>query len=213
MRVGLGTFALFLVGGCTNNTNTDGAVAHDMSAPLVDMSKGDAGPGGGPVSGAQDTHCDAMGDMGAIVQSTDPSSCFPDMFGAPQDGGDMTPDYGDTMYNSSGKDDDCKYRVSFTVTPIFENTPTTFTVVAKSNVDGSAVTGAKIRAEIYLSDTHPAPNSGVMTVENPPGTYTIAPVLFDASGTWTVRFHLFEDCADLFPTSQHGHAAFFLNVP
>ena len=48
--------------------------------------------------------------------------------------------------------------------------------------------------------------------ETSPGTYTYGPIRFDASGKWTVRFHLYEDCVDG-DTSPHGHAAFFVTVP
>ena len=61
--------------------------------------------------------------------------------------------------------------------------------------------------------THPGDTARAVTTEQPPGNYTIGPVRFDASGTWTVRFHLNENCLDLTPDSPHGHAAFYLDVP
>jgi hypothetical protein len=167
---------------------------------------GPTGPAGGPVSGAMDVHCVAA-DGGAIVQETSQASCMPD-------GGMATPlDYGATMYNSAGADDDCKYDVSWTSTPIRQNTDVTFTVNVKSRVDSSGVTGAGLDAEVFLTNKHPAPNSMQGTMESGGGTYTIGPVLFDASGTWTVRFHIFENCFDTLDTSPHGHAAFFVTVP
>ena len=196
----------FAAAGCGDDTAPSPDLGADLSVPQ------DLGPAGGPVSGPQDVHCSAMGDMGAIVQTTSQASCHPDV-----DAGVIMTDYGDTMYNTMGHDDDCKYQVSYTVTPIRENTDTTFTVTAKSNVDGSPVTGANTIAEVFLMDTqgntHPAPNSNVMTTESPPGTYTIKPVHFDKPGMWTVRFHFFEDCLDYFPDSPHGHAAFYVSVP
>jgi hypothetical protein len=63
-----------------------------------------------------------------------------------------------------------------------------------------------------LGDTHSAQSTG-STTEGPPGTYTIGPVLFDEPGKWTVRFHIHEECTDLSNESQHGHAAFFVDVP
>ena len=116
------------------------------------------------------------------------------------------------MYDTSGRDDDCKYTVSYTVDPICENDGATFIVTAKYATDGTPVVGAKTRLEAFLSDTHPAPNSGAVTTETTPGTYTIGPVKFDAAGKWTVRYHFFEDCADA-DDSPHGHAAFYINVP
>ena len=50
-------------------------------------------------------------------------------------------------------------------------------------------------------------------VEEPPGTYTIRPVVFDEAGDWTVRFHFNELCCDVVPDSPHGHAAFHIHVP
>ena len=135
-------------------------------------------------------------------------------------GGDMTPDYGPTMDDSSGDDDDCKYHVSWTSTPIGENRDVTFTVVATTKTDGKPLgssTGAGADAnplaEIYLNDTHPAPNTNQVATETTPGTYTIGPVQFDAPGNWTVRFHFYEVCSDVADDSPHGHAAFYVQVP
>jgi hypothetical protein len=161
---------------------------------------------GGPVTGTPDTHCVAP-DGGAIVQETSLSACNP----TDPDAG--MPQYGTTNFNAQAADDDCKYNVQFTVDPISENSNVTFVVKATSRVDGSPVAGAATRAEIYLNDTHPAPNDGTTTTEAPAGTYTIGPVKFDASGRWTARFHFFENCADDSDQSPHGHAAFYLDVP
>jgi hypothetical protein len=45
------------------------------------------------------------------------------------------------------------------------------------------------------------------------GVYEVGPITFDQSGTWVVRFHIFEDCSDAPADSPHGHAAFYLDVP
>ena len=45
------------------------------------------------------------------------------------------PDFGATMFDRQGFDDDCKYAVSWTSTPILENTDVFFTVVATTTVD------------------------------------------------------------------------------
>src|SRR5437867_328431 len=74
-------------------------------------------------------------------------------------------------------------------------------------------TAAKPRAEVYLSDVHPAPNTRQKPVEESPGTYTVGPIRFDAPGQWTVRFHFFEECADVLEESPHGHVAFLAQVP
>lgn len=174
-----------------------------------------AGPFGGPVAGDLDTHC--RGQSGPIVQLTDENACHPtvDLSSSdPPDGGtEQGPDYGDTMFNADGDDDDCKYRVHFFSTPISKGSPVTFTVSAFKLATNFPATGANIRAEVFLNDTHPAPNSKTMTVEGFSGSYTVGPVVFDASGRWTVRFHLYEDCSDVLETSPHGHAAFFIDVP
>jgi hypothetical protein len=125
------------------------------------------------------------------------------------------------MYNTSGDDDDCKYSVSYTSTPICENNGTYFVVTANYLTrNGAPLTGASTFAELCLSDTHPAPaldsrppQGSQQVVEGPPGTYTIGPVEFDAPGDWTVRFHFNEVCCDVAPSSPHGHAAFHVTVP
>ena len=159
------------------------------------------GPPGGPVAGAQDTHCN-----GVAPQVVDLSSC-----NLPADAG--APDYGPTMYNAAGDDDDCKYHVFFTQTPVYENTDVQFTLTAVYLTDGGPATGANTIMEVYLNDTHPAPNSGQTTTEPSPGVYSIGPIHFDAPGQWTVRFHLHENCQDATDDSPHGHAAFYMAVP
>ncbi|HEY4223388.1 MAG TPA: hypothetical protein VGO62_18650 [Myxococcota bacterium] len=170
---------------------------------------------GGPVDGDPDTHC-----QGLTPVLTDPGVCGGvgegegEGEGAAEgegegEGGDD--DFGETMFNAEGDDDDCKYHVSFTASAITENTPTTFTVTATDLAgDKGPTTGANTRAEVFLDETHSI--SGGTTTEGPDGTYTITPVTFDKPGRWTVRFHFFENCVDS-DTSPHGHAAFFLDVP
>jgi YtkA-like len=160
---------------------------------------GPSGPAGGPVSGAQDTHC------GMRVQPTSQADC--QISGAP------ATDYGPTMYNSEADDDDCKYHVKFTVSPVYQNTDVNFTVTATKKADGSPAAGANVDPEVFLDATHPAPNSNQHTTESPPGTYQVGPIRFDKAGQWTVRFHLFAQCLDTVPNSPHGHAAFFVDVP
>jgi hypothetical protein len=164
-----------------------------------------AGPAGGPVSGPADLHCVAP-DGGVIAQVTDLSTCH-----LAADAG--TTDYGATLYNSEGDDDDCKYHAKFTSTPIHRNQNVTFTVTATTKTDGQPATGADTLAEVFLNDTHPAPNSNQATTEKAGGVYDIGPILFDAQGRWTVRFHLHEDCQDATDDSPHGHIAFYIDVP
>jgi len=127
-------------------------------------------------------------------------------------GGASTSPYGPTNYGTEADDDDCKYHVTWSATPICENTGVTFTVTVTSKTDGKPVTGAGTLIEAVLGDTHSAPSAG-KTTESPPGTYTIGPVIFDQPGNWTVRYHIHEECTDVADSSQHGHAAFFITVP
>ena len=179
-------------------------------------SSGPSGPAGGPVDGSADMHC-----VGQDPQATSQSVC---QFRPPPDaalppdapgttGPDAAPEFGATMYGTEGDDDDCKYHVTWSSSPIYENDNVFFTVVATALVDNSVVTGANIYAEVYLNDTHPAPPTNQSAVESPPGTYKVGPIQFDEPGEWTVRFHLFENCLDYSPESPHGHAAFYVEVP
>ena len=140
---------------------------------------------------------------------------------APGQCGENGGDYGTTMYGTEGDDDDCKYHVTYTASPLCENDGTYFTVTATYLAQsGVPLTGACTYADLCLNDTHviPAsdsrpPSGKQQVVEGPPGTYTIGPVQFDVSGKWTVRFHFDELCCDVAGDSPHGHAAFFVNVP
>jgi hypothetical protein len=122
--------------------------------------------------------------------------------------------FGATMYGYEGDDDDCKYHVVWSATPICENgSGTTFTVKATKLVDGTPLTGAAPYIEAVQACSHPIPNVPKQAVEDPPGTYTIGPVVFDRPGNWVVRFHFYGNCLDALQTSPHGHAAFFVSVP
>jgi hypothetical protein len=172
-------------------------------------SGGPSGPTGNTVIGPLDTHC-TLADGGVIAQETDPDACHPP---GSEDAG--TAEYGPTRYNSESDDDDCKYHVRFSSTAIRERQDVNFTVTATRKTDGTLVTGANVITlpDVFLSETHPAPNTRRTTSEGPPGTYKIGPVRFDAPGRWTTRIHLYEECADVLETSQHGHAAFYIDVP
>jgi hypothetical protein len=177
-----------------------------LAVLIVAACSGSDGPTGGPVTGAADTHC-TLPDGGVQAQPISLASCV-------LTGGDAgVIDYGETQFNAEGDDDDCKYHVRFTSTPVRMNSDVNFTVVATQKAGGAVAGGAKIDAEVFLNLTHPAPNSGQHVTESPAGTYLVGPVRFDATGRWTVRFHLHEECSDLAPDSPHGHIAFFIDVP
>ena len=167
------------------------------------------GTASGMVAGAMDVHCTTS--AGMTVQSTHTASCNPS--GAPT--GSAGPVvYGETMYGNDGDDDDCKYHVHWTSTPIYENTHVTFTVSATKLADNDApLSGANTSIEAFLTAIHPAPPLKQAVAESPLGTYAVSPVQFDAPGRWTVRFHFFENCDDSLPDSPHGHAAFYVDVP
>lgn len=162
-------------------------------------------PVGGPVKGAADTHC-ALPDGGLNLTVVNPASCS-------SDGGTAagTTEYGDPRDNTTAYDDDCKYKVSYDVTPVKESTDVTFTVKLTSPEDAMPVAGANPYVEAFIG-THPA-RGKVSSAEPTPGTYVIGPIQFDQKGTWTVRFHFFGTCSDVLPDSPHGHAAFNLSVP
>lgn len=144
------------------------------------------------------------GDNGGTIDAGDIGNC-----------GD--PSFGATMYGHHGIDDDCKYDVTWTSTPICENQPVYFTVTVMTHAGGepSPVTGANPRPDVVLACVHTGPNSPAPKDPSPetsPGTYTVGPVVFDKPGRWNFRFHFFETCNDQ-PDSPHGHAAFYIQVP
>jgi hypothetical protein len=225
--------ALIAVAACSSSSGGDGSTATQPDAVSC------ASPGAAQ-SGPADSHCTAGGtDM---KQSTDQASCAGDPDAAtagddsngddasagdaaaagPGDGGptgDCDPgEFGATMYGNKGSDDDCKYDVNWTSTPICENgNGVYFTVTATKRVDGTPLTGANPYIEAVQACAHPSANppspAVTSTEEAPAGTYKIGPIVFDRPGGWVVRFHFYGTCSDDLPTSPHGHAAFFVNVP
>jgi hypothetical protein len=162
------------------------------------------------VTGAQDNHCVMQGTV-----AVDPAQCYADAGdgGAGDDGGGGNGGFGDTMYNSEGDDDDCKYHVKWTSSPVTENADVNFVVTATNKKDGTPVKGiVHLRAELASEQNKPGPNTNQDSTEGAAGVYTIGPVRFNTPGKWTVRFHLHEECNDS-PTSPHGHGAFFVQVP
>jgi hypothetical protein len=158
------------------------------------------GPVGGTVSGVADTHC------GTAVTTTTELGCTS---GAPP----AAPVEEVTRYNAEADDDACKYHVKFSSTPVAADRDITFTVTLTDKSTGGPATGAATNIEAFLTELHPAPNSNMKTTEPTPGTYTIGPVRLDASGRWTVRFHFYEECSDIYEHSPHGHVGFYVDVP
>jgi hypothetical protein len=169
------------------------------------------GPAGGPVADAGDPRCLSNG----MVQAQPVGMCLAEGAGGSDAAPATAPDYGETLYNSSGYDDDCKYQVSWDSTPIRKNADVTFTVTVVKLDPAGPATNADVSPEVFLSPIHPGDISRTKTTESPAGSgiYKIGPIVFDASGIWTVRFHMYETCSDTPPDSPHGHAAFFIEVP
>lgn len=174
----------------------------------------------GAVAGALDTHC------GTKIVKINPGSCAAS--GADAGAGDggtvsgksfVAPLHGDmpagdpnTRFNSEADDDDCKYRVKWSSSEVAQGRDVSFEVTLTAKDGGAPVRGAPVRLEVFLSDTHPAPNTNQTSAEKAPGVYAAGPIRFDQPGRWTVRFHFNEQCADT-AESPHGHAAFFVQVP
>ncbi len=205
---------------------------------------------GGMVQGTPDSHCGsgatamvqatgkcmavgdmpASGDDGSLATAGDDAggdaSASGDAAAGDDAGNDGTcgeSDYGPTNYGMKAADDDCKYDVSWTSTPICENGNVYFTVMVsrRAGDDGKPalmseppLTGASVSAEVYYNDCATiAPNSGQATTEMGNGQYKVGPIKFNKSGNWVVRFHFNECCSDDPEDSPHGHAAFWVNVP
>jgi hypothetical protein len=193
-------------------------LAVEIACSSSSSSTTDDGSVGGPVVGPADNHCSGVTPIQVSAASCHPSADA----GAPATGADAAASDAAApapaiMFNSDGDDDDCKYHVTFTSTPVKKNQNVTFNVNVTELVNSAPATGADIVIEAYLADNnlHPAPNNGTTTSEAPAGSgmYTVAPVKFDASGRWIVRFHFYETCFDTLPDSPHGHAAFYVDVP
>jgi hypothetical protein len=209
--------AALVAGGCSSNSS--GTTGADSPA--------------GVVIGPPDDHCKA-GDGGLTVQTIgacdvlsaslippNAASCSVTFTtgatgGVPDggvDGGVTSSDYGPTMYGAAGNDDDCKYYLSWTATPIKENAETFFTVTAIRLGDMMPATCAGIRPDVSLNVAVGVPAPPHPSTEIAPGVYQVGPIKFSQAGIWTVRFHLFEECGDSQEDSPHGHAAFFVQVP
>lgn len=171
----------------------------------------DAGPAGGVVMGALDDHCAGVEPVAVSQTSCDAT---------PPGGVEEMPE---VHYNAEADDDDCKYHVSFTTTPVRRNENVSFTVTASllAGAKGPvtcdtgqtcARPGSEITIEGILGTANALPNTPTTTTPGAPGVYTISPVKFDKPGRWTITYHLFETCHDLVD-SPHGHASFYIDVP
>ncbi len=133
--------------------------------------------------------------------------------------------YGDTLFDSAGDDDDCKYHMTWTSTPVAKGKPFTLTVSATSLATGAPLEHiaaqepgkpALSRIEPFMpcEPSHLAPTADydAPVTQIGPGTFTVGPVVFDESGRWVIRYHFYEECFNNV-TTPHAHIAFFVNVP
>jgi hypothetical protein len=198
------------------------------AAWMPDASPSTCASPGGPTAGPPTDRC-SLDDGGLTVQSVSAAACT-----SAGDAGteEDTCAYGATLDGQSGEDDDCKYSVSWTSSPVCEGgNGVIFNVSAFLLGTTTPLTGAHTRIEYYVPSAGPdgapracddsttelgptvAPSGGFYEMSEPsPGTYQ-GQIVFDRSAEWTVRFHFNEDCLDLSPASPHGHIAFHLNVP
>lgn len=177
------------------------------------------------VAGPDDTHCgtppnltvQTVGDCLTNDPPANASSCglaFPPDNLPPPDGGVTPIVYGATLYNATGYDDDCKYQLSWTATPVTVNANVTFTVAATRLDNNQPVHCGAITPEVYIEGMPVfAIPPGAASELGTSGQYAVGPIKFTQSGTWTVRFHLYEKCSDTPTDSPHGHVAFFVMVP
>ena len=200
-----------LTGGCSSDPSEPGPSNEGGASGQTCVN------GGGPVPGDDDAHC-TDDDGNPIIQETLAAACMDSSAGDVEEGaGGAAPQAEEeeqlTLFNAEGDDDDCKYHVAFSATCVERNRDVTLTFHANNRSDDAPVVGAEPSTEIYLSDTHLAPNTKPKTVVVEPGVYEIGPVRFDKPGRWTVRFHVFEECLDAREDSPHGHIAFYVDVP
>jgi hypothetical protein len=150
-------------------------------------------------------------------------------------------DYGPTIFGSSvttdgglvveGDDDDCKYHVAWTSSPICSSSSlgATFTVTVTNLATGLPVTDipasegilpeafvpTSLDAACDTMTTHFSPtlfgDAHLLQTSPTSGTY-VGRIIFDQPGEWTVRFHIHEECSDSLPDSPHGHVAFHITV-
>jgi len=244
----LGVVGFVAAAACSSSSSKTGTVTTPLqcktppveiadAAALVTTTGSTCAVMGGATAGPADTHC-GDGDGGEQRQVTEVSGCCGTTDASGDDGGysEACNDagyvvggmdngtccgnaYGPTMWGNSGSDDDCKYDVSWTSTPICLGANVYFTVHANLRVGattfggGAPLTGAGPYAEVILDCNTVASAKQPDPVESSPGVYQVGPIVFTQPGQWSARFHFNENCYDELPDSPHGHAAFWITVP
>jgi hypothetical protein len=169
--------------------------------------------GSGPVSGPADTHC--QGPTGPIVQDIGMCVTGAEAAASEEDAEEEEETFA-VFYGSEADDDDCKYHMQFQSSCAALNQPVTFKLKLTRKSDGAPAAGAAPRnLEVYMADDaqHISPSNDIEATESAGGNYKIGPVVFDRSGRWVVRFHVFDTCSDVPDDAPHGHAAFYFDVP
>jgi hypothetical protein len=201
-------------GGSGGTAGRDGGpsdVPMDGGADVRDGSSADLGEAGGMVPGPADLHC-----MNVPPITVSQASCRTDAGAPPEgDGGEPEPP---VQNNTEADDDDCKYHIRWTSTPIYRGMPVTFTVTVTNKANNTPIpfpanAGFEVAGVLASDDTVVLPNTSPMQMLGMNGMWTFGPVRFDNSGDWKITFHIREDCSDNEEDSPHGHATFLVRVP
>jgi hypothetical protein len=206
-------------GGVAGSGGAGGTDAGALDAPRLDGSadvrdgSADLGEAGGMVAGPADMHC-----LNVETITVRELSCHPDA-GAPPppDDAGMEPEPA-VQNNSEADDDDCKYHVRWTSTPIYRAMPVTFTVTVVNKVNNTPIpfppnASFGVAGVLASDDTVVLPNTSPMQMLGANGTWTFGPVRFDTAGDWKVTVHIREECSDNLEDSPHGHVTFLVRVP
>jgi hypothetical protein len=160
------------------------------------------GPNSGEVAGPEDQHC--------VERPLIPPERFRCV--NPNELTSATPisAYGKPLYNNTGNDDDCKYRIEWNAKDIKVHRYISITLKLNWLSTGAPVRRANTIFEAWIGST---PYQGVppASVETGDGTYTFKDMVFHKKGDWQVRFHFFHDCANT-SDSLHGHVTFYVHV-
>jgi hypothetical protein len=128
----------------------------------------------------------------------------------PSGDGAVTSDGAAPRWSFESDDDECKFHVQLATTCATAS-DLSVTFALTKLIDGAPAQGAAPYVDVYLSITHFAPSTGT-AAELGSGIYTISHIQLDASGVWTLEFHLYASCP-LGTGSPHAHFTTFFEVP
>jgi len=153
--------------------------------------------------GCTDRHCLIESDT-PIAIPVNTSMC------AKPSGDGATSDGAAPRWSFESDDDECKFHVQLATTCATAS-DLSVTFALTKLIDGAPAEGAAPYVDVYLSITHFAPSTGT-AAELGSGIYTISHIQLDASGVWTLVFHLYASCP-LGTSSPHAHFTTFFEVP